>query len=54
MADFEGGPFIMRGMTVEQCTDFPMEGLIESVRFLSHEKPGHTRCEVKIKPGQQR
>jgi hypothetical protein len=54
MADFEGGPFIMRGMTVEQCTDFPMEGLIESVRFLSHEKPGHARCEVKIKPGQQR
>ena len=54
MADFEGGPFLMRGMTVKQCTDYPMEGIIESVRFLPHEKPGHARCELKIKPGQQR
>ena len=50
MADFEGGPFLMRGMTVEQCTDFPMQALIESVRFLPHETPGHARCELKIKP----
>ena len=50
MADFEGGPFLMRGMTVEQCTDYPMEGIIESVRFLPHEKSGHARCELKIKP----
>jgi hypothetical protein len=54
MADFEGGPFLMRGMTVEQCTDFPMQALIESVRFLPHETPGHARCEIKIKPDQQR
>ena len=50
MADFEGGPFLMRGMTVEQCTDYPMQGIIESVRFLPHEKPGHARCELKITP----
>lgn len=54
IADFEGGPFVMRGMTVEQCTDFPMEGLIQSVRFVPHETPGHARCELKIKSDKQR
>ena len=50
MADFEGGPFLMRGMTVEQCTDFPMQALIESVRFLPCEVAGSARCELKITP----
>lgn len=53
MADFEGGPFLMRGMTIEQATGFPMEALIESVRFLPSEKQGFARCEVRTKPGQQ-
>lgn len=54
MADFEGGPFLMRGMTVEQATGYPMTALIEAVRFLPSPKPGHARCEVRIKSGQQR
>ena len=54
MADFEGGPFLMRGMTVQQATGYPMSALIESVRFLPNEKPGHVRCEVRIKSDQQR
>jgi len=54
IADFEGGPFLMRGMTVEQATGYPMTALIEAVRFLPSPKPGHARCEVRIKSGQQR
>jgi hypothetical protein len=58
MADFEGGPFLMRGMTIEQATGFPLQALIESVRFLPSEKPGHARCEVRVQaqtnPAQQR
>jgi hypothetical protein len=55
MADFEGGPFLMRGMTIQQATGFPMQALIESVRFLPCEKPNHARCEVRVqaKSGQQ-
>jgi hypothetical protein len=53
IADFEGGPFIMRGMSVQQATGYPMTALIESVRFLPHDKPGHARCEVRIKSDQQ-
>ena len=54
IADFEGGPFLMRGMSVQQATGYPMSALIESVRFLPNEKPGHVRCEVRIKSDQQR
>lgn len=54
IADFEGGPFLMRGMTVEQATGYGLDALIEAVRFLPAEKPGHARCEVRIKSGKQR
>ena len=54
IADFEGGPFLMRGMSVQQATGYPMSALIESVRFLPNEKPGHVRCEVRIKSDKQR
>jgi len=49
MVDFEGGPYIERGMTIEQATGFPMKALIESVRILAHEKPNHARCEIRVK-----
>jgi len=54
MADFEGGPFLMRGMTVQQATGYGLDALIEAVRFLPSDKPHHARCEVRIKTGQQR
>jgi hypothetical protein len=58
MADFEGGPFLMRGMTIEQATGFPLQALIQSVRFLPCETPNHARCEVRVQaqtnPAQQR
>jgi hypothetical protein len=57
MVDFEGGPFVMRGLSIEQVTGFAMSALIESVRSLPCEKPNHARCEVVVKqtkPGQQR
>lgn len=64
MVDFEGGPFVMRGLSIEQVTGFAMDALIQSVRSLPCEKRGYARCEVvvklhpedeaKIKSGQQR
>ena len=54
IADFEGGPFLMRGMTVQQATGYGLDALIEAVRFLPCDKPHHARCEVRIKTGQQR
>jgi hypothetical protein len=54
MVDFEGGPFLTKGMDIRVHLGCPMDGVIKTMRFLPSDRPNHAKVEVKIKPGQQR
>jgi hypothetical protein len=54
MVDFEGGPFLTRGMDIRVHLGCPMDGVIKTMRFLPSDRPNHAKVEVKIKPDKQR